>query len=51
VPNSGEVLGIHVAGRYLAPGAAVEALKPITKFADSDLLDVLARARTRRNAG
>ena len=59
LPNSGEVLGIRVAGRYLAPGAAVEALKPEYEFADSEMLDgslddiagVLAREHARRNAG
>jgi hypothetical protein len=49
--NSGEVLGIRVAGRYVAPGATVEALKPEYEFADSELLDVLVRAHARRNAG
>jgi len=59
LPNSGEVLGIRVAGRYLAPGAAVEALKPEYEFADSELLDgslddiagVLALEHARRKAG
>ena len=57
LPNSGEVLGIRVAGRYLAPGAAVAALKPEYEFADSELLDgslddiagVLAREYARRD--
>jgi len=59
LPNSGEVLGIRVAGPYLAPGKAVEAMKPEYDFADSELLDgslddiagVLAREHARRIAG
>jgi hypothetical protein len=59
LPNSGEVLGIRVAGRYLAPGAAVEALKPEYDFADSELLDgslddiadVLAHEHAQRKLG
>src|SRR5207302_1862391 len=52
-PHSGEVLGIRVAGKYAAPQAVVEALKPEYEFGDSEVLDgsfeeiagVLARAR------
>jgi hypothetical protein len=55
-PNSGEVLGIRVAGHYVAPQSVVEALKPEYEFGDSELLDgslqdiadVLAREHERR---
>ena len=57
-PNTGEVVGIRVAGSYLAPATEVEALKPEYEFGDSELLDgslddiagVLAREHERRNA-
>jgi hypothetical protein len=59
LPHSGEVLGLRVAGRYVAPQAVVEALKFEYDFADSELLDgslddipgVLAREHERRRAG
>lgn|ERR1700722_641043 len=38
-PNSGEIIGIRVAGVYVAPTAAVEALKPEYEFGDSELFE------------
>ena len=57
-PNSGDVVGIRVAGGYLAPEIEVEALKSEYEFGDAELLDgsiddiagVLAREHERRNA-
>ncbi len=57
-PNSGEVVGILVAGRYLAPEAEVEALKSEYEFGDSELFEgslddiagVLAREHERRKS-
>ncbi len=58
-PNSGEVVGIHVSGSYLAPPAQLtEALQPEYEFADAELLDgslddiagVLSREHTRRQS-
>ena len=57
-PQSGEVLGIRVQGKYAEPQAKVEALKPEFEFGDSEILDgslddiaaVLAREHERRSA-
>ncbi|MCA9024588.1 MAG: hypothetical protein KDA86_05210 [Planctomycetaceae bacterium] len=38
-PNSGEVVGIRVAGSYLPPEAEIEVLKPQYEFGDSEILD------------
>lgn len=56
LPISGVVLGIRIAGKYVAPQAVVEALKPEYEFRDSELFDgslddmatVLAREHERR---
>lgn len=58
LPNCGEVLRIQVTGKYLAPQAAVEALKPEYEFGDSEVLEgplddiagVLEREHERRRA-
>lgn len=57
-PSSGEVLRIHVAGDYLAPGAIVETLRPEYQFQPSEVFngsldhldDVLAREHAGRTA-
>lgn len=58
LPNSGEVLAIRVAGKYVAPHAVVDVLKFEYEFRDSELFDgslddmggVLAREHERRRA-
>ena len=57
-PNSGEVVGIRVAGEYVAPECEVEALKSEYEFGNSELLDgllddiagVLVREHERRKS-
>lgn len=57
-PISGEVVGIRVAGKYLAPAAEVEALRREYEFGPSEVFDgsiddivsVLAREHERRKA-
>jgi hypothetical protein len=56
LPHSGQVLGIRVSGRYLAPEKTVGALSSEYEFGDSELLEgpideideVLAREHARR---
>jgi hypothetical protein len=58
LPHSGEVLGIRIAGKYVAPQAVVEVLKPEYEFGDSELFDgalediagVLAREHERQRS-